>query len=86
MAEEMGVRFLGAVPIDVGFGEMIESGMKGKGELDAQNESKRIGDGDGVQDRNLLVERYKKCWSLSIFECFAKTLIEIIEGPNQGPD
>jgi hypothetical protein len=86
MAEEMGVRFLGAVPIDVGFGEMIESGMKGEGELDAQNERERIEDGDGGQDRNVLVERYKKCWSLSIFECFAKTVIEIIEGSNYGPD
>jgi len=80
MAEEMGVRFLGAVPIDVGFGEMIESVKKGEGEQDAQNE--RIEDGDGGQDWNLLVERYKKCWSLPIFESFAKTVIEIIEGPN----
>ncbi|OAX77651.1 cytosolic Fe-S cluster assembly factor CFD1 [Emergomyces africanus] len=29
MAEEMGVRFLGAVPIDVGFGEMVEGVRKG---------------------------------------------------------
>jgi Mrp family chromosome partitioning ATPase len=83
MAEEMGVRFLGVVPIDVGFGEMVEGG-KGQGEQYVQN--KRIEDGDRGQDRNLLVERYKKCWSLPIFERFAKTMIEIIEGPNHGSD
>jgi hypothetical protein len=62
---------------------MVEGG-KGEGEQDVQNE--RIEDGDRGQDRNLLVERYKKCWSLPIFERFAKTMIETIEGPNHGLD
>ncbi|EEQ89252.1 hypothetical protein RJZ56_000641 [Blastomyces dermatitidis] len=65
MAEEMGVRFLGAVPIDVGFGEMVEGVRAGEGEGEAQD---------------LLVERYHKCWSRPLFEGFARTVIEEAEG------
>ncbi|PGH04224.1 UBX domain-containing protein 1 [Blastomyces parvus] len=64
MAEEMGVRFLGAVPIDVGFGEMVE-GVRAAGEGEGQD---------------LLVERYQKCWSRPLFEGFARTVIEETEG------
>jgi hypothetical protein len=84
MAEEMGVRFLGAVPIDVGFGDLIEGENKGEGEQDAQN--KAMEDGNRRQDQNLLVERYKLCRSLPIFERFAKMVIDIIEGQNHGSD
>ncbi|OJD25705.1 cytosolic Fe-S cluster assembly factor cfd1 [Blastomyces percursus] len=65
MAEEMGVRFLGAVPIDVGFGEMVEGARAGGGEGEAPD---------------LLVDRYQKCWSRPLFEGFARTIIEEAEG------
>ncbi|KLJ12123.1 hypothetical protein EMPG_09551 [Blastomyces silverae] len=68
MAEEMGVRFLGAVPIDVGFGEMVE-GVRVGG----------VG-GEGEAAPDLLVERYQKCWSKPLFEGFARTVIEEAEG------
>lgn len=72
MAEEMGARFLGAVPIDVGFGEMVEG--------DKKEES-----AEGVvlvrdDKAELLVDRYKKCWSLPIFEGFARTVVGVTEG------
>ncbi|KKZ68850.1 methionyl-tRNA synthetase [[Emmonsia] crescens] len=69
MAEEMGVRFLGAVPIDVGFGEMVE-GVRGSGE----------GVVNAGEGEDLLVERYQKCWSRPLFEAFASTVIEEAEG------
>lgn len=71
MSEEVGVRFLGAVPIDVGFGEMVEGFRK---------DVAKAQDGDASVQSDLLVERYQKCWSLSIFEGFSKTLIEMAEG------
>lgn len=73
MAEEMGVRFLGAVPIDVGFGEMVEGvRLSGEGVVNA-------GEGEG-EGEDLLVERYQKCWSRPLFEAFASTVIEEAEG------
>ncbi|EEH05405.1 cytosolic Fe-S cluster assembling factor [Histoplasma capsulatum G186AR] len=69
MAEEMGVRFLGAVPIDVGFGEMVE-GVRGNREAVV----------DGSEGEEFLVERYQKCWSRPLFEGFARTVIEEAEG------
>jgi Mrp family chromosome partitioning ATPase len=83
MAAEMGVPFLGSVPIDVKFGEMVESkGIDGDTDSLADEE---MGEADGqqqqpVEDNRLLVEKYGDCWSLPIFEGFAKTLLEKIEG------
>jgi Mrp family chromosome partitioning ATPase len=76
MAEEMGVKFLGAVPIDVGFGEMVEGWRSDVGAAEREGEQ---GSGDGGGG-GLLVDRYQKCWSLPIYEGFAKTLIELVEG------
>ncbi|PWY86412.1 P-loop containing nucleoside triphosphate hydrolase protein [Aspergillus sclerotioniger CBS 115572] len=82
LAEEMGVRFLGKVPVDVGFGELVEGKIGGEEVGDSDDE-----DGDGekekgeeVVDERPLVERYKECWSCKRFEGFAKTLIGEIEG------
>ena len=84
MAEEMGVRFLGIVPIDVKFGVLIEG--------DGNNVSDSEEDDDGnkpseqkraeesVPDERPLVERYADCWSYPRFEEFAKILIAGIEG------
>ncbi|KAE8144591.1 P-loop containing nucleoside triphosphate hydrolase protein [Aspergillus avenaceus] len=80
MARETGVRFLGAVPVDVQFGELVE------GRLAGAESDESDGEGDGEQkveqvvDERLLVERYRDIWSYARFEGFAKTLISEIEG------
>jgi Mrp family chromosome partitioning ATPase len=94
MAQEMGVPFLGSVPVDVKFGEIVEgkvvkdNGDEERADQDHDttrgennNEQSRTPDSRGKQnDDSLLVERYKKdCWSHTIFEGFAKTLIGKIE-------
>ncbi|KAL1956810.1 hypothetical protein VTO42DRAFT_6760 [Malbranchea cinnamomea] len=81
MAEEMGVRFLGAVPIDVGFGEMVEGyrrDVTGVQEDDINVCAQEL-NGNASGQSDLLVDRYRKCWSLPIFEGFSKTLIELTE-------
>ncbi|KAL5338129.1 P-loop containing nucleoside triphosphate hydrolase protein [Aspergillus crustosus] len=84
MAREMGVRFLGRVPVDVQFGALME-GENG-GEDDSEDEEE---DGDKMEedkdekqviDERPLVERYKECWSYGRFEEFARTLVGEIEG------
>ncbi|EHA28548.1 hypothetical protein ASPNIDRAFT_188219, partial [Aspergillus niger ATCC 1015] len=76
LAEEMGVRFLGKVPVDVGFGELVEG--KIGGEEDSEDEDE---DTNGEKkeeeekDERPLVERYRECWSYARFEDFSKTLI-----------
>ncbi|KAL4913111.1 P-loop containing nucleoside triphosphate hydrolase protein [Aspergillus aurantiobrunneus] len=77
MAREMGVRFLGRVPVDVQFGELVE----GKGQDGSEDEGEEDGDKmEEVVDERPLVERYRECWSYGRFEGFARTLIEEIEG------
>ncbi|KAL2825941.1 P-loop containing nucleoside triphosphate hydrolase protein [Aspergillus cavernicola] len=79
MAREMGVRFLGRVPVDVSFGGLVE----GKMELeDDENGSDEDGDGNGdkmevvdEEDGRPLVEKYKECWSYGRFEEFARVLV-----------
>ncbi|WEW56098.1 protein phosphatase regulator [Emydomyces testavorans] len=81
MAQETGVRFLGAVPIDVGFGEMVEGwkedSVKQHGEKELTKGEQTVD--HSVRNADLLVERYKRCWSFPIFEKFALKLIELIE-------
>ncbi|KAL4886293.1 cytosolic Fe-S cluster assembly factor cfd1 [Aspergillus karnatakaensis] len=83
MAREMGVRFLGRVPVDVQFGALVEG--KNEGEIDSEDEEdgdKMEEDKDGAQavDERPLVERYCECWSYGRFEEFARTLVAEIEG------
>ncbi|PYH96156.1 P-loop containing nucleoside triphosphate hydrolase protein [Aspergillus ellipticus CBS 707.79] len=87
MAEEMGVRFLGKVPVDVKFGELVEGKVGGGGEDSDDDEDEgeegEAGKGeekDAVVDDRLLVEKYRDCWSYARFEEFAKTLVSEIEG------
>ncbi|KAJ9319671.1 hypothetical protein DTO271D3_440 [Paecilomyces variotii] len=82
MSEEMGLPFLGAVPVDVKFGEIVEgkipAGLEDESdEEDDEEEGQQ--NGTVEEDHRPLVERYKDCWSLPIFEGFAKTLLENIE-------
>lgn len=72
MAAEMNVPFLGSVPVDVKFGELVEGKIVEEGEEGRPAQ-------DGVDER-LLVERYQQCWSYPRFEEFAKSLIGVIEG------
>ena len=88
MARECGVRFLGRVPIDTGYGEMVEGGQRGEGGEDDDDEEE---DGDGdergldlrnrsseprVKDERELVEKYRDVASCKIFEGFARTVVE----------
>lgn len=84
MAQEMGVKFLGIVPIDVKFGVLIEGKMAHGSDIDDEDggeaeEKAKKAEPEPVDDRPL-VERYSKdCWSYPRFEEFAKTLISGIE-------
>lgn len=75
MAQETGVKFLGAVPVDIQFGELVEGKVvdesDDESEDGAQPEQKREQKQDEVVDERPLVERYKDCWSYSRFEGFA---------------
>lgn len=76
MAAEMGVRFLGSVPVDVKFGELVEGRLGEEGEEGGPAQA-------GVDER-LLVERYQDCWSYPRFVEFAKSLIGVVEGVENG--
>lgn len=87
MATEMGVPFLGRVPIDIKFGQLVES-QKIEGDIssDVDDEMHDVEDQSATQqsqaeeDNRLLVDKYKDCWSLPIFEEFTKNLLEKVEG------
>ncbi|KAJ5104684.1 hypothetical protein NUU61_002031 [Penicillium alfredii] len=93
MAQELGIPFLGRVPVDVKFGELVEGKLlsgdsddedqeeekeKEKKEEDARNHTPQ--DTPAEPDERLLVERYKDCLSYSRFEGFAQTVITGVEG------
>lgn len=79
MADEMGVGFLGSVPVDVGWGEVVE-GSSGAG--DGAERSKGEGADNGeegqgnrvVEKIELLVDRYAKCALSKIFDGFSKEI------------
>ena len=79
MAQEMGVRFLGIVPVDVKFGVLIEGdAVDGDSDEEGEREKKEVEQKE--PDNRPLVERYKtECYSYARFEEFAKTLISGIE-------
>ncbi|KAL4793399.1 P-loop containing nucleoside triphosphate hydrolase protein [Aspergillus venezuelensis] len=85
MASEMGVRFLGKVPVDVQFGALVEGRNKGDADEGSEDEDEAGDEADGetqvekAVDKPPLVERYRECWSYGRFEGFARTLIAEIE-------
>ncbi|KAJ8192336.1 hypothetical protein LV164_003702 [Aspergillus fumigatus] len=79
MAEELGIRFLGTVPVDVKFGELVEGKMVVDSDSDEEDGPTQAQQPEEPVDNRPLVERYKDCWSYSRFEEFAKTLISQIE-------
>jgi Mrp family chromosome partitioning ATPase len=66
MARETGVPFMGSVPIDTGFGGLVDGvRFDDKGVVTDEKDSR------------LLVERYKDCRLCGIFADFAKRMIEV---------
>ena len=85
MAQELSLPFMGSVPIDVKFGELIEGKMEaGDNDEDDEDEESpetQPQDTSAEPDDRPLVERYRDTWSYPRFEGFAKTLVGSIEGP-----
>ncbi|KAJ6110373.1 hypothetical protein N7486_002608 [Penicillium sp. IBT 16267x] len=81
MAQQLGIPFLGKVPVDVKFGELVE----GKMEMSDDEDEDDVEGGDGAQktqqveptepDNRPLVEKYQEGWSYPRFEEFAKTIV-----------
>jgi hypothetical protein len=84
MAQELGLLFIGSVPIDVKFGELVEGKMEA-GDSDDEDDEETLKsqpqDTPAEPDDRPLVERYRDTWSYPRFEGFAQTLINGIEGP-----
>ena len=73
MAQQLGIPFLGKVPVDVKFGELVEGKIE---ESDDEDEDKDGQPEAPVEpDLRPLVEKYKEGWSYARFEEFAKTLL-----------
>lgn len=73
MAQQLGIPFLGKVPVDVKFGELVEGKIE---ESDDEDEDKDEQPEAPVEpDLRPLVEKYKEGWSYARFEGFAKTLL-----------
>lgn len=76
MAQQLNIPFLGRVPVDVKFGELVEG--KVEIESDDEDEGEEMGGQDEAPaepDTRPLVERYQEGWSYPRFEEFAKTII-----------
>ncbi|PCH07828.1 ATPase-like, ParA/MinD [Penicillium occitanis (nom. inval.)] len=83
MAAEMSIPFLGRVPVDVKFGQLVESQkIAGDAGVDSdvdEEEDVEMQKNPFEDDERLLVEKYKDCWSHPIFEGFTKGLLDKIE-------
>ncbi|KAL4903459.1 P-loop containing nucleoside triphosphate hydrolase protein [Aspergillus multicolor] len=80
MAREMGVRFLGKVPVDVQFGALVEGKHAEESDDEDEEDKEQEEKVEAAVDDRPLVERYRECWSYGRFEGFARTLIREIEG------
>ncbi|CAI7601128.1 unnamed protein product [Penicillium glandicola] len=84
MAQELSLPFMGSVPIDVKFGELVEGKME-PGDSDDEEDEETLKtepqETPTELDDRPLVERYRDTWSYPRFEGFAQTLITAIEGP-----
>ncbi|KIV86134.1 hypothetical protein PV11_01768 [Exophiala sideris] len=74
MARECNVPFLGSVPIDTGFGAMVE------GASASQQASTTDTTGSNSEKPTELVERYKECGLCPIFSDFAKRVDQKVQG------
>lgn len=92
MAAEMSIPFIGRVPIDVKFGQLVESQKVGddidsdyddeddNGHGNANGQQQEIQQTPVESDNRILADRYKDCWSHAIFEGFTNDLLRKIEG------
>jgi Mrp family chromosome partitioning ATPase len=82
MAQELKIPFMGSVPIDVKFGELVEGKMEaGDSDDEDESEAQNAQPQDTAEpDDRPLVERYRDCWSYPRFEGFAQTIVGGIEG------
>ncbi|KAJ5708980.1 Cytosolic Fe-S cluster assembly factor cfd1 [Penicillium malachiteum] len=74
MAQQLGIPFLGKVPVDVKFGELVEGKMEAFSD-DEDEEDKQQQLQPTEPDVRPLVEKYQEGWSYPRFEEFAKILV-----------
>ena len=76
MAREASVPFLGSVPLDTGFGALVE------GVTEEQNAATSDASANGTASERPteLVERYRACGLCPIFAGFAKTVDQKVQG------
>lgn len=76
MAQQLGIPFLGKVPVDVKFGELVEGKMEAASDDEDEDEDTKQEVQPPVEpDLGPLVEQYKDGWSYPRFEEFAKTIV-----------
>ncbi|OOQ85584.1 Cytosolic Fe-S cluster assembly factor cfd1 [Penicillium brasilianum] len=76
MAQQLNIPFLGRVPVDVKFGELVEGKVEaGSDDEDEDEEMKGQDEAPAEPDTRPLVERYQEGWSYPRFEEFARTII-----------
>ncbi|KAJ5649724.1 uncharacterized protein N7484_003447 [Penicillium longicatenatum] len=79
MAQQLGIPFLGKVPVDVKFGELVEGKMEmsdDEDEVEGEDEARKTQQVETTEpDLRPLVEKYQEGWSYPRFEGFAKTIV-----------
>lgn len=78
MAQQLGIPFLGKVPVDVKFGELVEGKIE---ESDDEEDVDHVPRPAEPDDRPL-VEKYKEGWSYARFRGFAETIIGGVQATN----
>lgn len=84
MAQQLGIPFLGKVPVDVKFGELVEGKIEPVSddedeEMEGEDAAKQEQIQPAEPDDRPLVEKYQEGWSYSHFEEFAKAIIGSIQ-------
>ncbi|KAJ5182939.1 hypothetical protein N7492_000555 [Penicillium capsulatum] len=82
MAQQLAIPFLGKVPVDVKFGELVEGKMEAEADTDDEGEvaqTTQPAEDTAEPDLRPLVERYKEGWSYPRFEEFAKNIINGVQ-------
>ncbi|KAJ5176811.1 uncharacterized protein N7482_002688 [Penicillium canariense] len=79
MAQQLSIPFLGRVPVDVKFGELVEGNMEAgsddEDEYEDMTGQDKPAEALAEPDTRPLVEKYKEGWSYPRFEEFARTII-----------
>lgn len=76
MAQQLNIPFLGRVPVDVKFGELVEGKVEAGSDDEDEDEEMEVQDEAPAEpDTRPLVERYQEGWSYPRFEEFARTII-----------